>query len=240
MHFQAGHHAGTSEIRSWERSLPVLANDLIEAGLDKVEVLMEHALPLSSKRIDVVLAGQHPRTGDASYVVVELKQWSRATPWEDDPQLVIVEGYSAAPKLHPVAQVRAYCQYLQDFTAWLHDQPQAVTGVAYLHNATDPLAVDGLRDYPRDELGQLFVAADRGAWLDYLRAHLDSTVAGAPYADRLINSATAPSKQLLKVAADEVQHRQQFVLLDQQRLASTSSCTRWRRHVAVTTRASCW
>ncbi len=219
MHFQSGHHAGTSEIRSWERSLPVLAHDLIEAGLDKVEVLVEHALPLSSKRIDVVLAGQHPRTGGASYVVVELKQWSRAAPWEDDPQLVIVDGYGARPHLHPVAQVRGYCQYLQDFTASLHDEQQVVAGVAYLHNATDPLAVDGLRDYPRDELGQLFFAADRDAWLDYLRARLDPDVAGAAYADHLLNSAAAPSKQLLKVAADEVQRRKQFVLLDQQRLA---------------------
>ena len=180
MHFQAGRHAGTSEVRSWERSLPVLANDLIEAGLDKVEMIVEHALPLSSKRIDIVLAGQHPRTRAASYVVVELKQWSRAAPWEGDPQLVIVDGYGGQPKVHPVAQVRAYCQYLQEFTAWLHDQPQAVAGVAYLHNATDPVVVNGLRDYPRDELGQLFFAADRSAWLDYLRARLDPDVAGAP------------------------------------------------------------
>ena len=76
------HHTGRrpspSEIMSWERSLPVLAQDLIEAGLDNIEVLVEHHLPLTSKRADVVLAGRHPRTGEPSYVVVELKQWSRA------------------------------------------------------------------------------------------------------------------------------------------------------------------
>src|SRR5690606_19561472 len=71
----AGGGAGPSEVRSWDRSLPILANDLIDAGLGGVEVIVEHRLPLTSKRIDAVLAGVDPRTGDDSYVVVELKQW---------------------------------------------------------------------------------------------------------------------------------------------------------------------
>ena len=70
------HNPAPAEVRSWERSLHALSADLIQAGLDDVEVLVEHQLPLTSKRADVVLCGVHPRTGDPSYVVVELKQWS--------------------------------------------------------------------------------------------------------------------------------------------------------------------
>lgn len=54
----AGRRASASEMRSWDRSLPVLAQDLLQAGLPDVEVLVEHGLPLSSKRIDAMLAGQ--------------------------------------------------------------------------------------------------------------------------------------------------------------------------------------
>lgn len=219
MRHQSGRRAGASEIRSWERSLPVLAQDLVQAGLDQVEVIVEHSLPLSSKRIDVVLAGQHPKTGRASYVVLELKQWSKATAWEGDPQLLIVEGHGARPHIHPVEQVRGYCQYLLEFTSALHDQVDAVVGAAYLHNATSEQAVGDLRNHPQDRLGRLFLAADRGDWLQFLREHLDAAVPGAPYADQLLKSASAPSKQLLRVAADEVQSRQQFVLLAEQRLA---------------------
>jgi hypothetical protein len=78
MRYHTGRSPSRSEITSWERSLPVLAQDLVQAGLDQIEVLVEHHLPLTSKRADVVLAGQHPRTRRASYVVVELKQWSQA------------------------------------------------------------------------------------------------------------------------------------------------------------------
>ena len=77
--------ASPSERRSWDRSIPVLADDLVEAGLGDVEVLLEHRLPLSSRRVDAILAGRHPVTGAASYVVVELKQWSGAELYEDDP-----------------------------------------------------------------------------------------------------------------------------------------------------------
>jgi hypothetical protein len=106
-----------SETRSWDRSIPVLARDLVEAGLGDVEVLLEHKLPLSSRRVDAILAGRHPVTGDASYVVVELKQWSGAELYEDDPGLVTIDGYGQQPQLHPLEQVRGYCEYLVDFTA---------------------------------------------------------------------------------------------------------------------------
>jgi len=53
---QIGHRPSPSEVHSWERSLDVLATDLMEAGLGAVEALVEYQLPLTSKRVDVVLS----------------------------------------------------------------------------------------------------------------------------------------------------------------------------------------
>ncbi len=214
-----GRRPSPSEIKSWERSLPVLAEDLVRAGLGQVEVLVEHHLPLTSKRADVILAGQHPQTRQASYVVIELKQWSSAHRWEDDPELVLIDGFPHDPRLHPVAQVRGYCSYLADFTKTLHDKDDTLAGAAYLHNATQQTAVADLYDYPQDAYGRLFTGARRGEFLDFLRDRLDPHVPGAPYADLLLSSAVAPSKQLLAVAADEVQRREQFKLIAEQKLA---------------------
>ena len=47
-------------------------------------------------------------------------------------------------------------------------------------------------------------------------------VSGAPYADQILRSAVAPSRQLLKVAAEEIAGREQFVLLDEQVVAVES------------------
>lgn len=216
---QTGRSPAPSEIRSWERSLPVLTQDLMQAGLGDVEVILEMRLPLSSKRIDAVLAGVHPTTREPSYVVVELKQWSRATAWEDDPNLVTVDGSPGGPKLHPVLQVRGYCDYLVDFTRSLHDQSHQVAGAAYLHNATSEDDVRDLYDLPADPHGRLFTAARRQQWLEFLTQRLDGTRSGGPAADQLLNSAVAPSRQLLAVAAEEVRDREQFVLLAEQKLA---------------------
>ncbi|MCW2623100.1 MAG: hypothetical protein JWL64_2702, partial [Frankiales bacterium] len=219
MLFTQRRRASPAEVRSWESSLGMLASDLLQAGLDKVEVLVEHSLPLSSKRVDVILAGHHPRTGKPSYVVVELKQWSAAATWEDDPTLVTVPGTRGGPRLHPVLQVRGYCDYLTHFTRSLHDEGNSVVGAAYLHNALDEAAVASLRDLEPDRWGRLFTGGRRDDWLTFLREHLDGAVPGTPVADRLISSAAAPSQQLLAVAAKEVQERQQFILLAEQRLA---------------------
>jgi hypothetical protein len=209
--------ASAAEIRSWDASLAALAADLEQAGLEGVEVLAEYQLPLSSKRIDVVLAGEHPHRGGPSYVVVELKQWTKASLFEGEPELVLQPSYGSRPVLHPVAQVRAYGEYLLDFLGVLHATDDVLAGAAYLHNATDD-GVAALRSYPQDELGRFFTGQDRGAFMGYLRSRLSPTNASI-HADRLLRSSVAPSKQLLAVAAEELRTREQFVLLDEQRVA---------------------
>ncbi len=209
-----------AERRSWDRSLPVLARDLVQAGLDQVEMLIEYQLPLTSKRVDVVLAGQDRRTGADAYVVVELKQWSHAELFEDDPKLVLVEHMSGGPKLHPVLQAKGYCEYLAGFMGVLQNAPDAVHGVAYLHNAAK-LDVADLYDLVQDEQSRIFTQSTRGAFVEYLRDRF-APAPGAEAADRFLNSDVRPSRQLLKLAAAEIENQDQFVLLAEQRLAYES------------------
>ncbi|MEU1730872.1 DUF2075 domain-containing protein [Streptosporangium sp. NPDC020145] len=206
-----------AEIKSWDHSLPVLAQDLVNAGLGKVEMLVEYQLPLTSKRADVVLAGVDPRTEGDAYVVVELKQWSQAELFEGDPGLVLVEGMPGGPRLHPAIQVEGYCDYIADFVGAVENHADAIRGVAYLHNAAD-LDVQDLYAGVWSERTRLFTKSRRGAFLDYLRERF-APASGANAADRLLDSAIRPSKQLLKLAAQEIRDRKQFTLLAEQKLA---------------------
>ncbi len=212
-----GHRPSASEVRSWERSIPALAAALNDADLGDVEVMLEYALPLNSKRADVVLAGVHPATGEPSYVVVELKQWSQAEPDEDDPVLCRIDAY-AHPVLNPIEQVRRYCEYLVNFNGAVAEHPHRVSGVAYLHNATE-FGVSGLRAIELDGQGQLFTGDRRGEFIDHLRAKLSDKHPGSRAADGLRSGRPVPSKQLMSVAAQEVREREQFVLLDEQQVA---------------------
>lgn len=213
-----GRRPSEGEARSWRASLPMLAADLMSAGLGNVEMLVEHQLPLTSKRIDAVLAGQHPKTGLPSYVLIELKQWSRAEMYEDDASLVMIDAYGPRPLLHPMDQVAGYRDYLLDFLPGLDNRQEAVVGVAYLHNATESgvLALRGTRD---SSVVRMFTGERKSDFLDFLRTRLDADVSGAHAADQLLGMPAAPSRQLLTVAAQSIRDREQFVLLDEQRLA---------------------
>jgi len=113
--------------------------------------------------------------------------------------------------------VRRYCVHLADFVAALEEHPDWLAGVAYLHNATDQ-DVDGLWALPASDHSRMFTGQRRAGFVDYLRSRLASAP-GAAVADQLLSSAIRPSKQLLKLAAEEVQSREQFVLLDEQATA---------------------
>jgi DUF2075 family protein len=215
--FAYGYWPNTAERNAWKHSLTILAQDLVDMGLDAVEVLVEQPMPLSSLRADVILAGVHPTTGAASYVVVELKQWTRATILDDAPDLCTVAGLADQVVLNPIAQVRRYCEYLTDFTVILADRPDAVVGVAYLHNGDDK-NVTSLYNLLADQFGQLFTQTTRGAMRDFLRTRL-APASGVLAADELLNSKIEPSRQLMAVAAQEIKAQQNFVLLDEQQVA---------------------
>ncbi|NUT46925.1 MAG: DUF2075 domain-containing protein [Saccharothrix sp.] len=218
--FESG--VGAAEVRSWQNSLPAFLTDLVEAGLGHVEVLLEHKLPHNPKRVDVILCGTHPRRGTPSYVLVELKQWSSAESVGDD--LVQVPHYPE-PVLHPVEQVRRYCEYLVDSTPALAEQPEAVHGLAYLHNALES-GVWRLTQYGMDDYGRLYTMDTRSRMTDQLRSLLDpdpsTRDAAGRAAEHLLNARHAPSKPLLDLAAREIREREQFVLLDEQQVAYSS------------------
>lgn len=202
---------GESEQRSWRNSLPALAEDLAAAGLDAVDVLLEYALPLTSQRADVILAGTHPETGNPSFVVVELKQWIAAKPFEGDDALVSVTGYPE-PVLHPARQVDGYRRYLTNYLVNLHDHEDWVDAVAYLHGAESDRGVAKILkggDVP------VFTGGRREA----LRSYLKERLSGGGNAEVLLGSAVRPSTKLMQVAADEVRDREQFILLGDQQLA---------------------
>lgn len=122
--------AGSSEIASWTNSLPALES-AIPPELNDAAVLLEYMLPLTSKRIDVLLLANDD-LGRPTASVIELKQWGEAT--LDEGTAIVEVGNRRL--LHPQQQVAQYVQYLEDFHSMVQDDGLRVAGCAYLHNAT--------------------------------------------------------------------------------------------------------
>ena len=206
-----------AEQRSWERSIPILLGQLMDAGLDAVEVLLEYQLPLYSGRADVVLVGQHPK-GGPSCVVVENKQWSRIGPVDAEHRLVTAPGIRGET-LHPQEQVRGYVEYLRDFNCYLGGHPGSLNGCVYMHNA-ESSKISQLRHPKLAELSRypIFAADQRAAFRYYLTARL-APVSGAQVADDFLSSKIAPARELLQHVREEIAGNSQYVLLDDQKVA---------------------
>ncbi|SCF98831.1 DUF2075 family protein [Streptomyces sp. Ncost-T10-10d] len=212
-----GRRPTAARVRAWEQDLPELAAALMDVGLGEVEMLIEYGLPMSSFHVSVVLAGLHPVHSAPSYVLVELKPWTRATLDEDDPVLCYGDATSR-PVLNPVEQVRRYREYLIRVTRTLSRNPERVSGVAYLPRATEA-GLSGLRELERDARVHLFTGERRREFLDHLRARFSDSRAGERAADELLQATSVRSDRLMAVAAQEVRDRQQFMLLDEQQVA---------------------
>jgi hypothetical protein len=207
--------ADKGEPGAWRNSVPLLLDLLCDAGLGHVQVLLEYRLPYSTRRVDVVLCGVHPETGQASYVLVELKQWSYMR--EVGSGLVLSAEKARQPDLHPAEQVRRYCRYLLDFTPSLARTPGAVRGMAYLHNLSRPV------DCNSDDFGQLYTADQTGDFVADLTSLLDEAPSSADGAVKavqdLIEMCRTPARTLLKTAAGAFAGRQSYLLLDAQKVA---------------------
>ena len=149
--------------------------------------------------------------------MVELKQWSAAQADPEDPELV------SRRCLRPSARTSSGVRFRTTSTTW----PISSKRWRTIRNPCGGRLL-AQRDGDRD---RIFAATngDRGqptlhrrtawrAWLEYLASTLGPSP-GAPAADLLLSSAVAPSRQLMKVAADEIQQREQFTLLDEQEVA---------------------
>ncbi|MEV4824589.1 DUF2075 domain-containing protein [Micromonospora sp. NPDC049274] len=205
-----------AKIRSAMRRSASLVDDLVVGGLGAVSMIMGFQLPLTTRRVDLVLAGEHPETGDDSYVVVELKAWTHAESSPGSDSLVTVGGVKA-PRLHPGVQVDAYCEYLNDVLGAFENGHRSIRGAAYLYGALDKDVSELLTRRDAGQ-GSVFTSQRSRQFLNYLRANL-APASGAGAADRLLTSAVRPSRNLLEFAGRELQERSHFRLLDEQRLA---------------------
>lgn len=204
-----------SEVRSWERSLPALAEVLHRAGIGQAAVLVEYVLPQSSKRADAVIVGRDSE-GQAHLVVVELKQWTSADIDDVSGRLVIAGNRLT---LHPQSQVAYYVEYLRDFNSALHSGSFGSSGAVYLHNAgaaelrrlTSAAPAEGA-PYP------VFGVDDGDRLAEFLRRAVGGGD-GRELLRRLADAQVRPSRSLLSAVAAEVGGNEQFTLLDDQAVA---------------------
>jgi hypothetical protein len=210
-----------SEVRSWQASLGSMAQVLQHADLTDQGILVELKLPLSSKRLDVLVTGSNPTTRRDHAVVIELKQWTEVGRSNITDCVTVDYGGRPRDALHPSRQVQQYQRYLQDTHPAFHqDPPIALDACAWLHYARyDPTSPLFHADFESLLATNPSFAADQ---LDAFATFLEHRVSGpdeGDILDRVASTEFKPHKRLLDHVAKVIRNEPTFVLLDEQLVA---------------------
>ena len=200
----------------------------------RVEVLVEYQLPLTSKRADVVLCGEHPRPGgprtSSSSSSSGRRPTSSRAPPTSQPSTDWARGSIPSPRSAATASTCA--------TSWRRPTPPPTASPVSPTCTTPPTDVAELCGYPQDEHGRLFTGQRRGEFLGYLRSRLSPPTPAStlpPAAGSAVRRASSSWRSPPRRSSS----REQFVLLDEQRVAYSPGPARGREGAdRATTRKS--
>lgn len=223
-HFR--YRAPASEVASWKNSLRAMADTVGYAHLTDHGVIVEWQLPLSSRRLDVLLTGRD-QEGQAGAVIVELKQWDQAFPTTVQDCVVAFVGGGRREMLHPSAQVGGYQMYLQDTHTAFTEGEVGLRGCAFLHNMRYDAGSEifDRRHANLLAVNPVFTGDQTTNLAEYLHDHLGAC-GGIPVLDTVLAGRYRPHKKLLEHTARMIQGKTAYVLLDEQRVAFNSVLAR--------------
>lgn len=207
-----------AEVRSWQNSLRAMALLMADAKLDDHGVVLEYELPLSSRRLDCMIAGRDSGGRDNA-VIVELKQWQECECSDADDLVRTWVGGGFRDVLHPSVQVGQYRRYLEDMHSAFHDGPDQISldACAYLHNyrctAGDPIRSPKFS--AAIDAQPLFDMAQSEALGGFLVDRLEGG-GGARLLERIEKSEFRPSRKLVDYVKETIAGQAPWVLIDEQ------------------------
>lgn len=211
-----------AEIRSWRNSLSKLADAFKLANLDDHGVICEYQLPLTSRRLDVMITG-HNDNDRPMASVVELKQWDDAAPSHIDEVVTVWVGGGMREVLHPSVQVTQYREYLADTHEAFSSGRLGIRSAAYLHNFMHDEGHElyASRHAKHLALSPLFAGNQIDDLAQWLYDDL-SQGRGVLLLEDVIHGRYRPNKKLLEHTARMIKREPTYTLLDEQKVAFNS------------------
>jgi len=209
---------GDSEVRSWQNSLVRVASVMELGDFRDQGVIVEYQLPLTSKRLDVMLTG-HGSGGVAGAVVLELKQWDKVDRSPIDECVETFVGGGLRDMLHPSRQAADYQQYLLDTHTAFSDGDIVLRACGYLHNMKKANATELFDKRVEDLIRHCpsFTGDDVEDIVPFLAATVGEG-GGAEPLRRILEGKHRPHRRLLEHTANVIRNEPVFTLLDEQRV----------------------
>ncbi len=216
---KTGRRAPIGEIRSWRESLAAIAKVVNHPDIpDGCGVAIEYVIPQTAKRIDFLLTGMNPARRQ-QLVIIELKQWQEAKRTIKDGIVRARYASGEAETSHPSYQAWSYACLLKNFNDAVDEAVIDLLPCAYLHNCSDAGDLEDAFYEHYLEKAPLFYRGETER--RRLREHIRQRVTesdGSALLHRIESGNLRPAKGLVDALAGMLAGRQEFTLIDDQKV----------------------
>lgn len=208
-----------AEFNSWVSSLPRISLIISDRRIpDDVQVALEYQIPLTSKRVDFMIAGNDGAKDNV--VIVELKQWESCTATSRENVVIAYTGGAEREVAHPSQQAYSYAKLIEHFNESIRENSIGLVPCAYLHNYKEefrssichPKYNVAISDAP------IFLQEDGDKLSDYISKHI-LRPADKDLFDIIEHGKLKPSKSLQETVGSILNGNEEFDMIDEQLVA---------------------
>lgn len=212
-------HNNQAEFISWENSMKEMQKVLnAPAFSNDIQIAVEYQIPLTSKRVDFIIAGADSNNED-HVIIVELKQWEEANKTNTNGIVKAYTGGSIKAVAHPSYQAYTYAKMIENFNATIQEELIGIHPCAYLHNykeaaygeITAPIYEEVL------DLAPLYIKSEEEKLRDFIKRYVTKASSG-DLLYKIDNGRIKPSKALQDTIVSMIAGNQEFVMIDEQKV----------------------
>lgn len=208
------------EYNSWQNSMQFMRNIVDDTDIDnEVEIAIEYNIPLTSKRVDFIIAGSDSQKKD-NVVIVELKQWSNAQKVDDDMHYSVRTVVAGAERIvcHPSYQAYSYSRFIQNYSEEVNQQHVNLIPCAYLHNylPENRSSLDAPIYKEWTDLAPFFVKNQTVEFSAYIKKYVTKKSVNGALLYTIDHGRLRPTKALQDSLVSMVMGNQEFMLIDEQ------------------------
>lgn len=193
-----------SEVNSWRRSLPAIAEVLNNTNTDDdVDVAIEYKINQSRDRIDFMIYGRDSEN-NSNVIILELKQWSSASRTNKKDFVYTNGGGGLKDYWHPSYQAKNYANLLANFNEYIQKNSISLHSCAYLHNMDNGNSVllENLDLFPLTADSPVFLKDDAQKLSDFIAKYVRHSNKELLY--EIENSRIVPSRHLADMLAESL------------------------------------
>jgi DUF2075 family protein/archaellum biogenesis ATPase FlaH len=212
-------HNNDAEFRAWSNSLQYMRNVLDDNEIsDECELAIEYQIPLTSKRVDFLIAGKDL---DDKYniVVVELKQWENSGITSRPDVVTAFVGGAKRAVCHPSYQAYSYAKIIENFNEDIYKENINLKPCAYLHNYREENRINIDNELYKDAIynAPVFLQEDTVKLRKFIKTYIRKKD-GIDLLMKIENGKLKPAKALQDSLSSMLKGNKEFYLIDEQKV----------------------